>query len=103
MQKGVITINTKQIIITKYYEYHIKPTTIAKQLNIHPSYITKIIKSDTRYAQEKQNRLNTSKEHRKQYKSNWIKNKRAYNKELDEFVKLQHIQATKELSYDFYK
>lgn len=96
-------INTKQIIITKYYEQHIKPIIISKQLNIHPSYITKIIKTDTRYAQEKQIRLSISKENRKQYKTNWIKNKRAYNKELDEFVKLQHIQATKELSYDFYK
>ena len=49
----MIIINNKKYILDKYYEEHEKPSVIAKELDVHPSYITKVIKADTRYIQEK--------------------------------------------------
>lgn len=40
----MININSKNYILDKYYNEHEKPTIIAKELNVDPSYITKIIK-----------------------------------------------------------
>lgn len=97
----MINIDTKNFILDKYYNEHDKPTNIAKELNVHPSYITKIIKNDTRYIQEKEYRAEISKENRKISKREWIRNKRQSetDKQLYEFVKQQHIEASKELSY----
>lgn len=88
-------------ILTKFYELHEKPNNIANELNVSPSYITKIIKKDERYLQEKPYRQEISKENRKISKRDWIRNKRKteYDKQIDEMVKRQHIEASKELSY----
>ena len=96
-----MAINTKNYILDKYYNEHDKPTNIAKELNVNPSYITKIIKNDIRYIQEKEYRTQISKENRKIAKREWIRNKRQNeaDKQLYEFVKQQHIEASKELSY----
>ena len=98
-----MAINTKNYILDKYYNEHKKPITIAKELDVNPSYITKIIKNDTRYIQEKEYRIQISKENRKIAKRKWIRNKRQNenDKQLFEFVKQQHIEASKELSYSF--
>lgn len=97
----MITIDNKNYILDKYYNEHDKPTDIAKELNVHPSYITKIIKNDTRYIKEKEYRAEISRENRKIAKRDWIRNKRQSesDKQLYEFVKQQHIEASKELSY----
>ena len=97
----MINIDNKNYILDKYYNEHEKPTIIAKELKVNPSYITKIIKADTRYIQEKEYRSQTSKENRKIAKKEWIRTKRQNeaNKQLYEFVKQQHIDASKELSY----
>ena len=50
----MINIDNKSYILDKYYNEHEKPTIIAKELNVDPSYITKIIKKDARYEQEKE-------------------------------------------------
>lgn len=99
----MISIDNKNYILDKYYNEHTKPTIIAKELNVNPSYITKIVKSDSRYIWEKEYRANISKENRKIAKREWIKNKRQSetDKQLYEFVKQQHIEASKELSYSF--
>ena len=97
----MINIDNKNYILDKYYNEHEKPTIIAKELKVNPSYITKIIKGDTRYIQEKEYRSQISKENRKIAKKEWIRNKRQNeaDKQLYEFVKQQHIDASKELSY----
>ena len=71
----MITIDNKNYILDKYYNEHDKPTSIAKELNVNPSYITKIIKNDTRYIQEKEYRAEISREHRKIAKRDWIRDK----------------------------
>lgn len=37
-------MEVKEIIIEKFYEEHLKPSVIAKELGVNPSYVTKIIK-----------------------------------------------------------
>lgn len=90
-------------IISKFYDFHEKPIDIAKELEVSPSYITKIIKKDERYSSEKAYRQEISKENRKVSKREWIKNKRKTeaDKQLDEMLKKQHIEASKELSYSY--
>ena len=61
--------------------------------------VTKIIQKDDRYILEKEYRAKISKENRKKSKCEWIRKKRHNDKQLDEYVKLQHNQASKELSY----
>ena len=94
-------MEAKEIIIEKFYEEHLKPSAIAIELGVNPSYVTKIIQKDSRYIEEKEYRVQISKENHKIAKREWIRNKRQndYNKQLDEYVKMQHKQASKELSY----
>jgi len=91
-------MSVKDEIITKFYNEYGKTNTIAAELGVRPSYVTKIIQKDIRYIEEKERRARLQKENRKQYKADWITNKRNLNKELDEIIKLQHIQASKALS-----
>ena len=79
-----------------YYNEHDKPINIAKELNVNPSYITKIIKNDIRYIQEKEYRAEISKENRKIAKREWIRNKRQSenDKQLYDFVKQLLIEAS---------
>ena len=91
-------MSIKDEIITKFYDEHGKTNTIAEELEVKPSYVTKIIQKDSRYIKEKEQRAKLQKEKRKAYKNDWIKNKRDSDRELDDFVKLQHIQASQELS-----
>ena len=99
----MIIIDTKNYILDKYYNEHEKQSIIAKEIGVNPSYITKIIKKDIRYIQEKAYRTQISKENRKVAKREWIRNKRQNetDKELYEFLKQQHIEASKELSFSY--
>lgn len=90
-----------QEIITKFYDLHEKPSSIAKELNVNPSYVTKVIQKDARYIPEKEYRAKLSKENRKKSKREGIRKKRQNNKQLDEYIKMQHNQASKELSYSY--
>lgn len=92
--------NLKYKIINLFFIEHLKVKDIADNLNISSAYITKIIKTDERYFQEKNSRKDLSKSKRKIDKNNYIKHKREIKKIEDnyEFVKSQHIQDVKELS-----
>lgn len=78
-------MEAKEVIIEKFYEEHLKPSAIAKELGVNPSYVTKIIQKDLRYIEEKEHRAQISKENHKIAKREWIRNKRQndYNKQLD--------------------
>ena len=45
----MITIDRVSEITRLFYEKHLKPTDIAKQIGVGKSYITKIIQKDERY------------------------------------------------------
>lgn len=91
---------SKENIINLFYNEHLKVKKIAEQLGISSSYITKVIKQDARYIQEKDFRKKESKNNRKIVQNKFIKNKREKQRLEDNYsyVKSQHDQATRELS-----
>jgi len=95
----VIDIEAKEYIIIKFYNEHEKPSMIAKELNVRPSYVTKIVQKDKKkYNAEKEYRYKVQREKRKKDKREWARKNRELKKELDDFIKLQHEQAAEELS-----
>lgn len=91
-------MNKKQQIIYLYYEKGLVQTKIAQKLNVSKAYITKIIKKDSRYKEEKENRKKKNKEKNKRETKKYISKKRQEQKNLDAYMKKQHIQASNELS-----
>ena len=68
-------------IIRLFYEEHKRPTDIAEELEVSKPYITKVIKKDERYDEEKEYRKNISKENHKACKRNYINKKRQTEKQ----------------------
>lgn len=90
----------KENIISNYYIKHLKVKEISEELNVSTAYITKIIKQDIRYAEEKQFRKDISKNKRRLAKNKFIKNKRDNKRIEDNYpaIQAQHDQASRELS-----
>lgn len=90
----------KENIIELFYNKHLKVKEIAKKLNVSSPYVTKIIKRDDRYIQEKIFRKSVSENKRKIAQNEFIKNKREKQRLEDNYsyVQSQHEQATRELS-----
>lgn len=90
----------KKNIINLFYIEHLKVKEIAEKEKTSSAYITKIIKQDQRYLQEKEYRKIKSKDRRKISQNNFIKNKRKTMRIEDNYAILlaQHKQATRELS-----
>lgn len=91
-------MNKKQQIIYLYYEKGLVQTKIAQKLNVSKAYITKIIKKDSRYKEEKENRKKKNKEKNKRETKKYISRKREEKRILDACIRKQHIQASNELS-----
>lgn len=91
---------SKETIINLFYLKHLTVKEIADKACTSSAYITKIIKQDVRYLEEKSYRKNISKNKRKIAQNNFIKNKRENKKIEDNYsaVQAQHQQATRELS-----
>lgn len=91
---------TKENIISLFYIEHLPVKEIAKQLDISSAYVTKIIKQDSRYIQEKNFRKSVSKNRRKIAQKEFIEKKREKQRIDDNYsyVQSQHEQATRELS-----
>ncbi len=80
---------TKDKIIELFYEKHLRPVNIAKQLKVAKSYITKVIQKDSRYIEEKESRKAKNKEKNKIQKRVCAKNRREKEKqERQEYEKL---------------
>ena len=90
----------KDTILNLFYIEHLRVKDIAEKLKISSAYITKIIKTDSRYEEEKNFRRERSKEKRKADQNHFIKKKRETKRIEDNyaFVQAQHIQASMELS-----
>ena len=91
---------SKEIIINLFYIDHLTVKDISNKVNTSSAYITKVIKQDSRYLEEKLYRKNLSKEKRKIAQNNFIKNKREKMRLEDNysFVQSQHEQDVRELS-----
>ena len=92
--------NKKDMIIELFFEQHLKVTEISKKIGTSSAYITKIIKADPRYIEEKKNRKEISKGNRKIAQNSFMKNKREQKRIDDQYliVKAQHNQDEMELS-----
>lgn len=77
----MITIGKTTEITRLFYEEHLRPTDIAKQIGVGKSYVTKIIQKDKRYIEEKEYRATQSKERHKVCKRNYINKKRQTDKQ----------------------
>lgn len=88
------------MIIELFFEQHLKVTEISKNIGTSSAYITKIIKADPRYIEEKKNRKEISKGNRKIAQNSFMKNKREQKRIDDQYliVKAQHNQDAMELS-----
>lgn len=94
----------KTEILNLYYLEHLKAKEIAIKNNTSSTYITKIVKQDARYDEEKEYRKAISKAKRKIDQNNFMKNKRERERIEDNyaFVQEQHLKASRELSQGSY-
>ena len=88
----------KENIISNYYIKHQKVKEISEELGVSTAYITKIIKQDTRYSNEKQYRKERSKSKRKIDQNKFIKHKKQRIEDNYSALQAQHAQASRELS-----
>lgn len=106
----VIKIDKITEITRLFYDEHLRPTDIAKQIGVGKSYITKIIQKDKRYIEEKEYRATKSKERHKICKRNYINKKRQADKQEYQVMLIQinkdneYLSTKKEISdIDFAK
>lgn len=92
----------KEMIIISYYEEGLNTITISKNLNVSKQYVSKIIRTDSRYSDEKNKRKEESAIRQRQRNINCIKKnrdiKKAMNERLNGSLEKDHRQATGELS-----
>lgn len=93
-------MNLKEKIIALYYDEKMSNKSISTRLKVSTQYITKIIKKDNRYIHEKERRKSESAERKKKKNIECINKRRKKLKDenLDDSMKLKHIQAAGELS-----
>lgn len=94
-------MSNKEKIIHLFYTKHLKPVDIALQLDISNSYVTKIIKKDSRYHKEKTQRKQQNKIKHKEQTIEYIRKKQKSNKDSYEALKYQLKKDAEELSYYF--
>lgn len=93
-------MSNKENIIVLFFEEKLSIIEIADKLNITKQYVSKIVRKDIRYIEERENRKLKNKEKQKKRVKNYIYNKRRNERQerLNAIVEMQHIQASYELS-----
>ena len=94
-------VSNKEQIIELFYIEHLKPVDIALKLDISNAYITKVIKKDSRYNDEKEQRKQLNESKHKERTIEYIKLKQQSNRDSYEALKSQLKKDAKELSYYF--
>ena len=94
----VIAIDKITEITRLFYDEHLRPTDISKQIGVGKSYVTKIIQKDERYIEEKEYRVTQSKERHKVCKRNYINKKRQADKQEYQTMIIQINRYTEYLS-----
>lgn len=94
-------VSNKKQIIELFYIKHLKPVDIALKLDISNAYITKIIKKDSRYNDEKEQRKQLNESKHKERTIKYIKLKQQSNRDSYEALKSQLKKDAEELSYYF--
>ena len=92
----------KEKIIIFYYEQKLNTIAISNKLNVSKQYVSKILKTDIRYKEEKNRRKEINKIEQQNRKVKYNKKRRNINREnneqIDAKLNLLHIQDSIELS-----
>lgn len=88
----------KYVIIDLYYLKKYKIVDIAKELGVSKQYVSKIVKQDSRYIEEKARRKSENKEKQNQYRKDFMKNRRQRVADENYALKNMHDQASREMS-----
>lgn len=93
-------MSNKKKIINLFFNEKLSIVEIAGKLNITKQYVSKIVRQDFRYTQERENRKLKNKEKQKKRVKEYIYNKRKKERQerLNAIMELQHIQASCEMS-----
>ena len=83
-------MDKKEQILDLYFNKHLQQTEISKQLDVSQQYISKIVKKDERYKQEKDYRKLKNAEKRKIYQMEYQKN---YVRKKDNDIAFEALQA----------
>lgn len=82
-------MENKEQILDLFYNSHLKQTEIAEIVKLSTQYISKVVKKDSRYEQEKAYRKKLSKESRQSYLKDFFKNYKRPKKDDDSYMQLQ--------------
>ena len=93
-------MSKKEKIIRMFFEEKLTTVQIAKELKITKQYVSKIVRLDSRYTKERKDRKLRNKQKQNQRAKDYMYAKRIREKQsrLDAMVKIQHAQASCELS-----
>ena len=94
-------MSNKEKIIDLFYNEHLKPVDIALKLNVSNAYVSKVIKKDSMYHEEKSQRKQQNELKHKERTIEYMKLKQKSNKDSYEALKVQLKQDAEELSYYF--
>lgn len=94
-------MSNKEKIIDLFYNEHLKLVDIALELNVSNAYVSKVIKKDFRYHEEKSQRKQQNELKHKERTIEYMKLKKKSNKDSYEALKAQLKQDAEELSYYF--
>ena len=94
-------MSKKERIVDLYYTQHLKQIDIADKVETSPQYVSKIVKQDKRYEQEKERRQKENAKNRKEYIKNYWKEYKRPVKENNTYEQMKALQKqdAKELSY----
>lgn len=94
-------VSNKEKIIDLFYNKHLKPVDIALELDVSNAYITKVIKRDCRYQEEKSQRKQQNQLRHKENTVEYMKLKQKSKQDSFEALKYQLKKDAEELSYYF--
>lgn len=94
-------MSNKEKIIDLFFNEHLKTVDIALKLNVSNAYVSKVIKKDFRYHEEKNQRKQQNKQKHKEQTIEYMKLKQKSNRDSYEALKAQLKQDVEELSYYF--
>ncbi|MFR7462790.1 MAG: hypothetical protein ACLUVE_02275 [Clostridia bacterium] len=90
----------KEKIIILFFENKLTTVEIASKLKVTKQYVSRIVRNDSRYTKEREDRKSKSKQKQTKRVKDYIYKKRQKEKQerLNAMVEMQHIQASMELS-----
>ena len=94
-------MENRKNILDLYFNKHLKQKEIATIVGVSKQYVSKVIKADSRYSEEKQTRKDENAIKRKDYLKEYYKNYDRPKKEDNSYEQLQALlyQDSLELSY----